>query len=306
MKGAVNANATPVQISTCNGTSAQSWELSGAVTSKDAGADSATDSGSTGSRSAGCGKSGAKTGDFTLTALDGAGRTRSYEVLVTAPYTDTTPRSLSSVYHGAGGNPAQAKSFRLQNATGAAAAGIFVFPQGIAYESYGVGWDDTCGGYDMPLFDNMLKAIEADYCVDESKVFAAGFSWGGDHTTALDCCRGTKLRAVSVASSTDEFSNTSDYRTYDNKTCEAGSAPIRFTHQTTADSEYPAPDFATTSALYRSWNACSSQSTAVSPSPCESYDSCKSPFVECVYDGLGHALPSGWGNDTWSFFTASP
>ena len=46
-------------------------------------------------------------------------------------------------------------------------------------------------------------------------------------------------------------------------------------------------------------------SPAVSPSPCTSYASCASPFVECSYDGLSHALPSGWGDDTWAFFTAA-
>ncbi len=256
--------------------------------------------------SAGCGKTGSKTGDFTLDAKDGKGNARTYEVLVAAPYDASTPLALSFVYHGAGGTSAQAKGFGLQSAPGASAAGIFVFPQGIAYENDGVGWDDSCGGYDMPFFDAMLAAIEADYCVDESRVFAAGFSWGGDHTTALDCCRGGAFRAVAVGSSTDEFSNEADAATYDDLPCpQATTAAIRFTHATGGDSAYPAPEFATTSALYRSWNTCSSSSTAVSPSPCVSYDGCASPLVECSYDGLGHALPSGWGDDTWAFFSAA-
>jgi poly(3-hydroxybutyrate) depolymerase len=281
----------------------------GGATSGDAGhAPDAGDAGGGGAKlSAGCGKSGGKTGDFTLDAKDGKGQARTYEVLVPSTYDDTKPLALSFVYHGAGGNSAGAKAFGLQNAPGASAAGIFVFPQGIDFESDGVGWDDTCGGYDMAFFDTMLATLEADYCVDEARVFVAGFSWGGDQTTALDCCRGSKLRAVAVASSTDEFTDSSKYTTYANLPCpSATTASIRFTHATGGDSAYPAPDFATTSALYRSWNACSTQSTAVSPSPCVSYDACKSPLVECSYDGLGHALPSGWGNDTWAFFSAAP
>ncbi len=273
----------------------------------DADGDAGPDSGSGAKLSAGCGKSGAKTGDFTLGARDGKGNARTYEVLVPSTYDSTKPRALSFVYHGAGGSSAGAKDFGLQNAPGASVAGIFVFPQGIDFESDGVGWDDTCGGYDMPFFDTMLATTGADYCVDEARVFVAGFSWGGDQTTALSCCRGSKLRAVAVASSTDEFSDHTRYTTYANLPCPSAIlARLRFTHATGGDSAYPAPDFATTSALYRSWNACSAHSTAVSPSPCVAYDSCKSPLVECSYDGLGHAIPPGWGNDTWAFFVASP
>ncbi len=290
-----------------SGLQATDGSVSSATDAGDGGDAHVADSGSGGVKaSAGCGKTGGKTGDFTLQAKDGKGTTRTYEVVVATPYDASTPRALSFVYHGAGGTSAQAKGFGLQSAPGASAAGIFVFPQGIAYANDGVGWDDSCGGYDVPFFDAMLVAIEADYCVDESRVFAAGFSWGGDHTTALACCRGKTFRAVAVGSSTDEFANEADAATYDNLPCpEATTAAIRFTHATGGDSAYPAPEFATTSALYRSWNACSSASTAVSPSPCVSYSACASPLVECSYDGLGHALPPGWGDDTWSFFSAA-
>ena len=36
-----------------------------------------------------------------------------------------------------------------------------VDPQGIGYQTFGVGWDDSCSGYDVAFFDTMTAALEA-------------------------------------------------------------------------------------------------------------------------------------------------
>ena len=254
--------------------------------------------------SAGCGVHGKLTGTLKLQAKDGRGTQRDYEVLIPPSYTPSTPLALTFVYHEAGGTSASAKALGLQNAPGAGAASIFVYPQGVPYLNAGVGWNDSCTGYDMPFFDNMLAAVTASYCVDEQRVFAGGFSWGCDHVTALACCRGSKLRAIAAASCSDNFSEPARYQSYLNPSCSAATPPaVRFTHAVSADNAYPSPLFATTSALFRSWNGCSASSSATSPSPCRAFDGCRSPLVECAYPGLGHALSSGYGAETWSFFS---
>ena len=228
--------------------------------------------------------------------------TRDYEVLVPASYNPSVALALTFAYHGAGGTSAYAKLYGLQDAPGAAAASIFVYPQGVPYQTYGVGWDDSCTGHDIPFFDNMVASLEATYCIDPKRVFVAGFSWGCDQVTALACCRGDKIRAVSAASCTDEYKDPSDYKTY--QSCPVtNSAAIRFTHNTTGDSGYPAPLFATTTTLYRSFNGCSATATPTSPSPCRAFGGCRNPFIDCPYDNLAHATPDGWGRDTWTFFT---
>ncbi len=259
-----------------------------------------------GTLSAGCNVLGMPTGDLHLHANDGNGTQRDYEMLVPSTYDPSKPLALSIVYHGAGNTSAGAKAFGLQNAPGASDAGIFLFPQGIAFQTYGVGWDDTCNGYDMPFFDAMVAYVEAHYCIDESRLFVAGFSWGGDQVTALACCRGNQIRAIGAASCTDEYSSSTDYTTYDNLPCPVKNhAAIRFTHDASnGDSEYAVPLFATTSSLYRSFNGCQSASTVATPSPCKAFSGCAQAYVECPYTALGHALPSGWGDDTWAFFEA--
>jgi polyhydroxybutyrate depolymerase len=253
----------------------------------------------------GCGQAPPQTGDFHLQAVDKAGAKRDYEALVDATYSPTSPLPVVFVYHGAQGTETDAKGFGLQNAPGAANAAIFVFPQGGPYKNYGAGWDDSCGGYDVDFFDKMLSYVNEHYCIDRTKVFAAGFSWGCDFVTALACCRGNRIRAVAAASCSDDFATTSDYQTYLNLPCPAvGTTAVRYTHAATSDTSYPAPYFATTSALYRFFNSCRRTSVATSPTPCVSFQGCARPFIECAYQGLGHSEPGDWAPATWAFFSS--
>jgi polyhydroxybutyrate depolymerase len=251
-----------------------------------------------------CGRQPPATGTVRLKAKDGKGKTRDYELLVPSSYDPSKPLALSFVYHGAGGTPESAKAFGLQDAPGAKEASIFVYPRGIEFQNFGVGWDDSCGGYDVALFDQMLSSIESNYCIDTKRVFVAGFSWGCDHATALACCRGEKVRAIAAGSCVDEYNDKSDYHTYVNLPCPAkASSGIRFTHDVNGDTGYPGPLFAMTSALYRSFNGCTNRAAPIDPSPCKSFAGCASPFIECAYSGLGHALPGSWSADSWAFFS---
>ena len=69
---------------------------------------------------------------------------------------------------------------------------IFVAPDGID-----AGWANT-NGRDLALTDDILKEVEADLCIDTSRVFANGFSYGGSMTAMLACQRADVFRAVAV------------------------------------------------------------------------------------------------------------
>jgi poly(3-hydroxybutyrate) depolymerase len=260
----------------------------------------------------GCGKVPGHTGVFTLTTTDGLGKTRSFLVQVPATYNPTKAYPLSFVFHGAGGNSSQSYSWGLQNTSGASENGIFVFPNGIAYKNYGIGWDDTNAGYDMPFFDNMVKQVETSYCVNSARVFVAGFSWGGDFVTALTCNRGQVIRAAAVNSATDEFRSSTNYTTYQDLPCPTTThPPVRFEHANGGDAAYPSPLFGTTAALFRSFNSCTDTKTAVHSSTstmtCYSFNSCAKEFIECNFNpSIGHALPPNWAADAWAFFQTFP
>lgn len=252
---------------------------------------------------AACGKPPRKTGLQKLRTTDGNGTAREYTLLVPASYDARTPIALTFVYHGAGATEKDAEGFGLQDVPAAADASAFVFPRSIPFQSYGVGWDDRCGGYDMAFFDRMLAEVESLYCIDARRVFAAGFSWGGDHVASLACCRGSRVRAVAASSCTDEFSNPADFRTYANTPCpNEGTTAVRFTFDPGGDGELSAQLFKTTGELFRSLDRCGADTTRVSEA-CVGYGGCAEPFVACGYRGLGHALPPGWAADTWAFFS---
>jgi poly(3-hydroxybutyrate) depolymerase len=250
------------------------------------------------------------TGVFTWTVVDGNNKTRKFLVQVPGDYDSTKPYSLNFVFHGAGGSSAQSYGWGLQAVAGASEAGIFVFPDGVPYQSYGVGWDDTKNGYDLPFFDHMVKDVETYFCVDKARVFVAGFSWGGDFATSLVCNRGNVIRAAAINSSTDEYTQKADYLTYQGMPCSTTVHPaVRFGHALGGDAEYPAPYFANTSKLLQHFNACSSVTTKAASSTtamtCSTYNSCSAQFVECSFSAsIGHNLPPNWAKDTWAFFSS--
>jgi poly(3-hydroxybutyrate) depolymerase len=71
---------------------------------------------------------------------------------------------------------------------------IFVAPQG-----QGNGWANP-GDRDLTFVDDMIKLIESGLCVDNSQLFASGFSYGGGMSYALACARASVFRAVAVYS----------------------------------------------------------------------------------------------------------
>jgi hypothetical protein len=148
--------------------------------------------------SAGCSKTPLARGQYKLNSTDGQGRVRSYQIVVPADYTGRAPLILAFAFHGAGGNGQDALNWEIQETKEAKSGAIFVAPDGIPFLNYGVGWNDSYGGYDIPLFDRMVAEIEDKYCIDTSRVVAYGFSWGGDFASALlsvaeTACGGLRL-----------------------------------------------------------------------------------------------------------------
>lgn len=66
---------------------------------------------------------------------------------------------------------------------------IFVAPEGIG----NLPWDFN---RDSVLFDDLLALVDANLCIDDSRVFSTGFSFGAMMSYALSITRETKLRAV--------------------------------------------------------------------------------------------------------------
>jgi poly(3-hydroxybutyrate) depolymerase len=86
-----------------------------------------------------------------------------------------------------GSNGLISAHFGLQQLSGNGA--IFVAPQG-----NNNGW----GGDNLPFVDDMVKLIEDNYCVDTTRLYANGFSYGGGMSYAIACGRAKVFRAVAI------------------------------------------------------------------------------------------------------------
>jgi poly(3-hydroxybutyrate) depolymerase len=160
--------------------------------------------------SAGCAVTGKQTGELLRTNLSAGGKQgRRYSYFVPSTYNvndpGKSPLPLIFDFHGMGGvipePPYLVTSVGVLQ--GDSTPGIFVFPQGLSPSGDpGYGWHGTtsCSDYDLAFFDAIFAEITANYCVDLTRVFSEGFSFGASMTQSLACCRGEKLRAIALQS----------------------------------------------------------------------------------------------------------
>ena len=150
--------------------------------------------------STGCGKtptltSGART-------IQSGGQSRDFFLRIPENYDKSHPYRLIFGFHWNGGSGADVDSggsdkdawsyygLRAQSENST----IFVAPTGLS-----AGWANT-GDRDLNFVDDMIKQIEGDLCVDTTRIFSVGFSYGGGMSYELACARAKVFRAVAVYS----------------------------------------------------------------------------------------------------------
>jgi poly(3-hydroxybutyrate) depolymerase len=260
-------------------------------------------------RSPGCGK--APTLTSGTRTIQSGGQNRSYILRIPDNYNNSNPYRLVFAYHWRGGT--------MQDVDGGGSSGaawsyyglraqannstIFVAPQGI-----GNGWPNS-GNQDVVLTDDMVKLIQGDLCVDTTKVFALGFSYGGGMSYALACGRPAVFRAVAVYSG-GVLSG-----------CEGGTQPVAYLGiHGLGDGTLMISGGRTMRNKFVTNNGCTAQNP---PEPsggsgmhvCTTYQGCMAgyPVTWCAFDGghtPGHV--DGGGDDgartwtkaeAWKFFT---
>jgi poly(3-hydroxybutyrate) depolymerase len=153
-------------------------------------------------KSAGCGKTPTITSkSYTMTVN---GKQRQYIMKIPDRYDKDHPYRLIFTWHQLGGSAQKIVAGEDINRGGALPyyglaslsnnSAIFVVPNGLNN-----GWGNA-GGEDITFFDNMVKTIEGDLCVDTNLRFSTGFSYGGAMSFAIACARPKDIRAVAVLS----------------------------------------------------------------------------------------------------------
>ena len=230
-----------------------------------------------------------------------SGGSRSYILRVPDNYDNNRPHRLIVAYHWLNGNAtmvADGAYYGLWNLANGSA--IFVAPEGL-----NAGWANS-GGQDVALTDAILAQVQGDLCIDTTRIFANGFSYGGGMSYAIACARANVFRAVAL------------YAGAQLSGCSGGTTPIAFfAAHGISDSVLDISRGRTLRDHFVSVNGCTSQNP---PEPtagsgahiCTSYLGCGAghPVRWCPFDADHTPSPTDRGQNTtwvpqevWNFFS---
>ncbi len=176
---------------------------------------------------------------------------------------------------------------------------IVVYP-----DSQGPTWALT-GDKDTSFVAKMVSDLESAYCIDKSRVFAFGFSYGGKFTHTLGCTHPELVKAISVGDGSLGGSLT-----------RCGNLPVLVTHRTRDDDER----FEWGKTAAEAWAGVNGCSKETQPSPldhgCLAFKSCKAgaPVTFCEDTHFNATWPRDWNHTvreeyrdlTWRWFAALP
>jgi poly(3-hydroxybutyrate) depolymerase len=216
--------------------------------------------------------------------IDFGGASRKYILRVPEGYDQDHPHRLVFAFAESG---ASAMSVASRNyftlATLDSEGTIFVAPDA----ANGAGsWSKA----DVELTDAILEQLQDDLCIDKTRIFATGFSFGGAMSLALACARADVFRGVAFFSGADLTGSCTEPLT----------KPIAYyASQASGDSSGPpAPTSGRVKqAEFAAVNGCTPEPTATTfpaagqPHTCTEYKGCSAghPTKYCVFDG-----PHGW------------
>lgn len=146
--------------------------------------------------SPGCGTSKAPAAELEQHDLTVAGADRFYLLTTPPQHNGTTPLPLVVDFHGLS-EGARVHATMSQFSPLAQKEGFVVaFPNGTGTP---VRWDanpSSNPNNDLTYVDQMLSQIEASHCIDTSRVYATGLSYGAIMSSFLTCTRSTTFAAV--------------------------------------------------------------------------------------------------------------
>jgi poly(3-hydroxybutyrate) depolymerase len=260
------------------------------------------DSGMTGSnRSAGCGM-GQTPGTNELSIMVN-GQTRTYFLSVPQGYDPNTAHPLVFGMHGLTGSgmSIRTRGVEMEEAMNTA---VFVYPDGLPQPAFQnqTGWNLDPAGPDFAFVDTLIQTLEGEFCVDENRVFAYGFSFGGYMSHGLGCYRSNKFRAIGPV----EGALASQYGP-----CMGPTAAVM--NHIMDDPTVTIQDGTAARDHWLTANGCDPNSTVpYAPIPsgpgftCVAYQNCQPahPVVWCLTQTGGHSWPDPPANlAIWSFFT---
>ena len=134
------------------------------------------------------------------------GLTREYSIYVPASYDGTTSFPLLFNFHGGGGDIASQIAAADMSPIADTANFIVVYPQARQDPSDGnsFNWIPKVPGTfdDVPFISSLIDTIASNYQIDQNRIYACGYSLGGDMTFELGCKLNNRIAAIAPVART--------------------------------------------------------------------------------------------------------
>ncbi len=132
--------------------------------------------------------------------------TREYSIYVPASYDGTTNFPLLFNLHGGGGTNSAWQAASDMRPIADTAEIILVYPQARPDPSDGnsFNWIPKVPGTfdDVPFFSSLIDTIASNYQIDQNRIYACGYSLGGDMTFELGCKLNNRIAAIAPVART--------------------------------------------------------------------------------------------------------
>jgi len=236
-------------------------------------------------------------GDATM-MVDGIAR--DYIVKLPDAYDPATPYRLVFAFHGRTGTAEQIATgfgggyYGLEQRIGDTT--ILVSPQGLGTEEdpADTGWPNS-DGRDIAFVRAMIASLSSSYCVDSTRIFTTGMSYGGIMSNTIGCEMSDVFRGLaSIAGAM-----------FGRNGCDGQPIATWMTHGTADETvTYESGEAARDNFLEQNHCDTAIEPVATEPEGCVAYQGCDAgyPVVWCTHDG-GHTIPSYSGQAISDFFS---
>jgi poly(3-hydroxybutyrate) depolymerase len=223
---------------------------------------------------------------------------REYILRLPDDYDPNTPHKLVFAFHARGGNASQVAGGGNDDYYGlfsqAGSSTVFVSPEGLD-----AGWRNT-DGRDIDFVKAMIAQFNSTLCIDSTRIFSVGFSFGGMMSDAIGCAMADVFRAIApmsggVPNAEHPYSGCDQVNDH----------PIAvWMAHGDSDTVVPLDDGKAALDIFVARSHCQSESMPVDPSPCVAFQGCDAdyPVQFCQFQG-GHQVPSFAPKAIWTFFS---
>ncbi len=228
--------------------------------------------------------------------IEVAGKMRSYKLVIPPGYDGDSPLPIVFAWHARGTTPQLARTYyKVEEASKGGA--VFVYPLGLPQASFGgdTGWDLTQDGVDVQLYDALLATLSSELCLDTSRIFSTGHSFGAYMSNTLACARSEEIRAFGAVAGGGPFFP-----------CQ-GPVAAWIAHSM-LDGTVPYSEGLASRDRWVTLDGCSDVTEPWDgPATCDAYQDCDpdAPVVWCPNEEAaldGHAWPQWAGEAIWDFF----